>query len=264
MAIVNQDILDEIRNQDYNKIIQSIESFLKDKISKSDAKGIVFGLSGGIDSVVVAYLCSKVFKKNSLALIMPDSKISPKTETQDALQIAGNLGLDYKLLDINIIHNSFSKHLEPNETALGNLRARIRASILYYYANAKNYLVVGTSDKSEYLIGYFTKYGDGSSDLMPIASLYKTQVRQIARTLGVPDSIIAKKSSPHLWMEHTAEEEIGFSYEEIDSVLYCIVDKKLSLDDAIKKTGIDKASVEKIYQLCKKSQHKRITPDKLE
>ncbi|MBM3911200.1 MAG: NAD+ synthase [Thaumarchaeota archaeon] len=263
MALVNQ-VLDEIKNQDYKKIIQSIESFLKNKISESNTNGIVFGLSGGIDSVVVAYLCSNVFKKNALALIMPDSKISPKTETQDALKIAGNLGLDYKLLDINPIHASFSKYLEPNETALGNLRARIRASILYYYANAKNHLVVGTSDKSEYLIGYFTKFGDGSSDLMPIASLYKTQVRELAKTLGVSDSIISKKSSPHLWKEHTAEEEIGFSYETIDSVLYCIVDKKLSLEDTTKKTGIDKTTVEKIYQLYKKSQHKRITPDKLE
>lgn len=264
MAIVNQDILDEIKNQDYRKIIQSIESFLTNKISDSNASGVVFGLSGGIDSVVVAYLCSRVFKKNALALIMSDSKISPKTETQDALRIAGNLGLEYKLLDINLIHNAFSKYLEPNEIALGNLRARIRANILYYYANAKNYLVVGTSDKSEYLIGYFTKYGDGSADLMPIVSLYKTQVRELAKTLGVSDSIISKKSSPHLWKEHTAEEEIGFSYEKIDSVLYCIIDKKLSIDYTAKKTGIEKNSVDKIYQLYKKSQHKRITPDKLE
>ena len=261
---MNQEILDEIKNQDYRKIIQSIEVFLKNKISQSNASGVIFGLSGGIDSVVVAYLCSNVFKKNALALIMPDSKISPKTETQDALKIAGDLGLDYKLLDINPIHASFSKYLEPNEIALGNLRARIRAGILYYYANAKNYLVVGTSDKSEYLIGYFTKFGDGSSDLMPIATLYKTQVKELAKTLGVPDSIISKKSSPHLWKEHTAKEEIGFSYEEIDPVLYCIIDKKLSLDETAKKTGIDKTSVEKIYQLYKKSQHKRITPDKLE
>ena len=99
---------------------------------------------------------------------------------------------------------------------------------------------------------------------MPIASLYKTQVKEMARTLGVPASIMSKKSSPHLWKEHTAEEEIGFSYELIDSVLYCVVDKKLSLDDTTKKTGIDRTSVEKIYQLYKKSQHKRITPDKLE
>lgn len=261
---MNQNTLDEIKSNDYKKIIQSIESFLKNKISESNANGVIFGLSGGIDSVVVAYLCASVCKKNALAMIMPDSKISPKTETQDALKIAGSLGLDYKLLDINLIHNVFSKYLEPNEMALGNLRARIRASILYYYANAKNYLVVGTSDKSEYLIGYFTKYGDGSTDLMPIVSLYKTQVREIAKTLGVSDSIISKKSSPHLWKDHTAEEEIGFSYEGIDSVLYCIIDKKLSLEETSKKTGIAKDSVDKIYQLYKKSQHKRITPDKLE
>ena len=148
MAIVNQDILDEIKNQDYEKIIHSIESFLKNKISESSADGVVFGLSGGIDSVVVAYLCSNVFKKNALALIMPDSKISPKTETQDALKVAGSLGLDYKLLDINLIHGAFSKHLEPNEIALGNLRARIRANILYYYANAKTILLLGQVTKA--------------------------------------------------------------------------------------------------------------------
>ena len=261
---MNQDILNEIKNRDYKKIIQSIESFLTNKISESNANGVIFGLSGGIDSVVTAYLCANVCKKNALALVMPDSKISPKTETQDALKIAGSLGLDYKLLDINLIHNVFSKYLEPNEKALGNLRARIRASILYYYANAKNYLVVGTSDKSEYLIGYFTKYGDGSSDLMPIVSLYKMQVKELAKTLEVSDSIISKKSSPHLWKEHTAEEEIGVSYEKIDSVLYCIIDKKLSIEETGKKTGIEKDSIDKIYQLYKKSQHKRITPDKLE
>ncbi|MDP3780360.1 MAG: NAD(+) synthase, partial [Nitrosopumilaceae archaeon] len=112
---MNQEVLDEIKNQDYRKIIQSIEVFLKNKILESNANGVIFGLSGGIDSVVVAYLCSNVFKKNTLALIMPDSKISPKTETHDALKIAGDLGLDYKLLDINPIHASFSKYLEPNE-----------------------------------------------------------------------------------------------------------------------------------------------------
>lgn len=255
-------LLDEIKNQDYAKIKDSIVSFLKEKVAKSGSEGAVFGLSGGIDSVVVAYLCADVFKKNTLALIMPDSKVSPKTETQDALKIAGELGIEYKLLDINLIKGTYSKYLEPHDKALGNLSARIRTNILYYYANAKKYLVVGTSDKSEYLIGYFTKYGDGSADLLPIVSLYKTQVREFAKFLGVSEDIISKKSSPHLWKQHTAEEEIGFSYEEIDPALYCLVDKNISVDDTVAKTGIKKESVEKIYQLYKKSQHKRITPEK--
>jgi len=194
---------------------------------------------------------------------MPDSQISPDDETEDALQLVKKLGLEYKLIDINLIHNQYSKILEPNDLALGNLRARIRANILYYYANAKNLLVVGTSDKSEYLIGYFTKFGDGSADILPIVSLYKTQVRRFAKLLNVPDSIIAKKSSPNLWKDHVAEEELGLSYEVIDSVLYCIFEKKCSIDETVAKTGIDKNSVDKIYQLYKKSQHKRITAEKI-
>jgi len=105
---------------------------------------------------------------------------------------------------------------------LGNLRARIRANIIYYYANLKNLLVLGTSDKSEYSIGYFTKFGDGCADLLPISNLYKTQIREFAKILEIPDNIITKKSSPNLWKDHDAEEEIGISYEEIDSILYCI------------------------------------------
>ncbi|HII03630.1 MAG TPA: NAD(+) synthase, partial [Candidatus Nitrosotenuis sp.] len=153
--------------------------------------------------------------------------------------------------------------LEPNDLALGNLRARIRASLLYYYANAKNYLVIGSSDKSEFMIGYFTKFGDGSSDVLPIASLYKTQVRQLAKHLGVRDSIISKKSSPNLWKGHIAEEEIGASYEEIDCVLYCIIDKKIHPESIEKLTGISHQKIEKILQLHHNSNHKRIMPDKL-
>ena len=139
------------------------------------------------------------------------------------------------------------------------MRARIRANLLYYYANVRNYLVVGSSDKSEFLIGYFTKFGDGSADSLPIVSLYKTQVRELAKFLGVPKSVIEKKSSPYLWKNHLAEEEIGASYAEIDSILYCMYDKKLSIDEVIKKTNIERNIVEKIHERYKNSKHKRIT-----
>jgi len=253
-------ILEEIKNQDYTSIDKSIEEFLKNQISETNSKGLMFGLSGGVDSAVIAYLCNRVFPKQSMTLLMPDSKISPKEETEDALKIVEDLKLDYKLIDINPIVNQYSKHLEPSEKALGNLRARIRANLLYYYANLKSYLVVGTGDKSEYLIGYFTKFGDGSADILPIVSLYKIQVRGIAEFLGVPKSVIEKKSSPNLWLGHFAEDEIGMSYEEIDSILHCIFDKKLSLEETAKTTQIEKVSVDKVYQLYKNSEHKRMLP----
>ncbi len=260
---MNEQILEEIKNQDYPSITKKIEDFLKTQLEKSNSNGIILGLSGGIDSSVITYLCSRVLKEKTLALVMPDSKISPKEETEDALKIIDSLGINYKLLDINLIVSEYSKYIEPNERALGNLRARVRANILYYYANSKNLLVVGSSDKSEFLIGYFTKFGDGSSDILPIVSLYKTQVREIAKFLGVPKNIIEKKSSPNLWKGHSAEEEIGVIYDEIDAILYCIIDKKLSIDDTIQATGIEKNTVEKINKLYNTTEHKRITAAKL-
>ena len=256
---MNQEILNEVIGQDYAKIQQDIEVFLKNSVSQNKADGVIFGLSGGIDSTVVAYLAAKIFGKRALALVMPDSTVSPSNETSDALKVVGELELDYKLIDIDVIHKVYSNHLEPDERALGNLRARIRANIIYYYANLKNFLVLGTSDKSEYSIGYFTKFGDGSADLLPISKLYKTQLREFAKILGVPNNIITKKSSPNLWKEHIAEEELGITYEEIDSILYCL-EKRLSVDEIIKKTEIKRESVEKIYQMHEKSWHKRLPP----
>jgi len=260
---MNEDILNEIKNLNYAEIITSIQSGIIQKCNNYSKNGVIFGLSGGIDSGVIAYLCAKSMKEKTLALIMPDSKISPKEETEDAIKIVDTLGINYKLIDINSIHKEYYNVLEPNDLALGNLRARIRKNLLYYYANSKNLLVLGSSDKSEFNIGYFTKFGDGAADLLPIVSLYKTQIRQIAKELGLPNNIITKKSSPNLWPNHVAESEIGATYDEIDCILYCIIDKKLSVDETVSQTKIESETVEKIYQLYKKSEHKRITPEHL-
>ena len=257
------DILNKIIEQDYSKISNKIQNSLRQKLQEIKSNGVIFGLSGGVDSVVTAYLCANSIKDNTTALILPDSKISPKEETEDAIKVVDELGLNYRLLDINLIHGSYAKNLEPDDKALGNLSARIRKNIIYYYANAKNLTVLGTSDKTEHLIGYFTKFGDGAADLLPISSLYKNQVRGLAKYLDVPDSIIKKKSSPNLWKNHFAEIELDASYEQIDCVLYCIFDEKISIDETVKRTEIDKSTVEKIYNLYKKSKHKRITPEML-
>jgi len=246
------------------QIQQTIEAFLKNTVSEKKADGVVFGLSGGIDSVTVAYLAAKTFGKKALALVMPDSTVSPSSETGDALKVIGELGLDYKLIDIDVIHKIYSNHLEPDERALGNLRARIRANIIYYYANLKNYLVLGTSDKSEYLIGYFTKFGDGSADILPIAELYKTQLREFAKFIGVPNNIITKRSSPNLWKGHYAEEEIGIEYEKTDTILYCMLEQQYTSNKFLDEiTGISKKDVEKIYQMYQNTQHKRILPERV-
>ena len=257
---MNKTLFEEITKKDYQLIENKIQRFLTDEVSQRQSSGVIFGLSGGIDSAVIAALCAKSLKSKSLVLLMPDSKITPRTDTEDALKLVDKLGLEYKLIDISLVHLEYSKYLEPNPLALGNLRARIRSNILYYYANSKNLLVLGSSDKSEYLIGYFTKFGDGAVDLLPIVSLYKTQIREFAKFLGVPDSIISKKSSPSLWQGHLAEDEIGLSYEEIDLILYCIIEKNLSLQETSSLTQVDLLVVDKIHKLYKKSEHKRIIP----
>jgi NAD+ synthase len=258
---LNQDIINEIKNQDYASITETIEKFLSEQIEKQHAKGVILGLSGGIDSAVLAYICKRKLKEKTLAIIMPDTSITP-AETEDALKMISLTGIEHKLIDIKPIVNEYAMYLEPNKKSRGNLRARVRTNILYYYANSKNYLVLGSSDKSEHLIGYFTKFGDGAADLTPIISLYKLQIREIAKYLGVPDNIISKKSSPHLWEDHEAEEELGVSYEEIDSILYCLVEKKLSVDETVKITQIDKSTIEKIHELNRNSEHKRLPAQK--
>ncbi|TFH00968.1 MAG: NAD+ synthase [Nitrosopumilus sp.] len=254
---MNQEIVSEIENQDYEKITIQIEKFLVEQIKQTNATGLIIGLSGGIDSAVLAYICKRSLKDKTLVLIMPDTEITPEYETADALKMVALTGIEYKLIDISPIVKEYSMYLEPNDWAKGNLRARIRTNILYYYANAKNCLVLGSSDKSEHLIGYFTKFGDGAADIVPIISLYKLQVRKIAEFLGVPKNVIEKKSSAHLWKDHEAEKEIGISYEEIDCTLFCLFDKKLSIEETVNKTQIEKTTVEKIYNLYLKSEHKR-------
>jgi NAD+ synthase len=260
---MNRDILQNITNQDYSKIANRIQNKLKEKIEETNSKGVIFGLSGGIDSAVIAYLCNNVIKEKTLAIIMPDSKISPESETGDAIKIVDELGLDYKLLDINSIHKEFNMVLEPEDRALGNLRARIRMNVLYYYANLKNLTVLGSSDKSEYNIGYFTKFGDGAADTLPIVSLYKTQVREMGKSLGINQSVISKKSSPHLWPNHEAEYEIGAEYEQIDIILHCMLEKNLSIEDTVRESEISEEIVRNIFLLHHNSMHKRILADEL-
>lgn len=255
--MLNPDILKEIEDQDYPGIARDLGVMLEGQVNESDAEGVILGLSGGVDSAVLAYLCCQRLKDKTLAVVMPDTSITPESETSDAMKVISLLGIQYKLLDIMPIVREYSMYLEPSAAAQGNLRARVRANILYYYANAKNYLVLGASDKSEYHLGYFTKFGDGASDVAPIVSLYKLQVRQMARHLGVPPGIIEKKSSPHLWRGHEAEDELGAAYEEIDSILYCMLERRMSAAETQGATGIPEPTIKKIRDLYKASMHKR-------
>ena len=250
-----QDAPDAMLRIDCAQAAGAASDLIRQSVESSGADGIVLGLSGGLDSALVAALCAPVCR--TLALIMPDSGITPGSETGDAEDLAGKLGIEHKTIDIAPIVGGLAERVEPHQSALGNARARIRMTLLYYHANSRNLLVAGTGDRSEILTGYFTKHGDGAADIYPIASLYKIQARELARHLGVPERIVAKKSAPYLSDSTAAEDELGAAYEEIDPILACIVDGRMDDAEASAMTGADEATVRAVRSLYESSAHKR-------
>jgi NAD+ synthase len=230
------------------KIILWIRKQLKD----SRVKGIVLGLSGGVDSSVVAALArAAVGKKRLLALILPCH--SQEQDLKDARLVAKKLGIKTKTIDLSKIYDNLIKTLpKANKLALANLKPRLRMLTLYYFANKLNYLVCGTGNKSELKVGYFTKHGDGATDILPIGDLLKTQVRKLAKELGIPKYIITKPPSAGLWLGQTDEREMGITYPELDDILARQENKKRQI--------LSKTKVNKIKEMIKGSEHKRLGP----
>ncbi|MGH9877973.1 MAG: NAD+ synthase, partial [Nitrososphaerales archaeon] len=243
--------------QNLRPISRKIERFISEYVKRSSAKGLVIGLSGGLDSSVVLKLCVNAIGPDKvLGLVMP-SRHTPQEDIRDATELAETLKVRYEAIDIDPIIERFAQVLPEDKRAMGNLAARVRMSILYYNAAINGYLVVGTSDKSERETGFFTKFGDGVADMLPIADFYKTQVRPLARYLKLPASITEKKSSPRLWENHLAEKEIGMSYETIDPILHLLVDKKKKPEYIARKLKVPLKDVQKAKEMVDKSVHKR-------
>jgi NAD+ synthase len=245
------------------KTAKNIERFIASYVKAAQAEGgIVMGLSGGLDSAVVAALCTRALGKSRvLALILP-SVSTPNEDVEDATMYAKTLDIKHLVFNIEPIVKGYMKFLpeSDNKIARGNLIARTRMSVLYYYAYIGKRLVAGTSDKSEISIGYFTKFGDGGADMIPIAGLYKTQVKELGRYVKVPDSILEKKSSPRLWARHVAEDEIGMSYETLDPILYMLIDRKKTAKEVAAALAEPVARVKGVQQMIANSAHKRAMP----
>ncbi len=193
-------------------------------MEKSGMKGIVLGVSGGLDSSTTAALASlAIGGRKVLALSMPEEETYNVTDIKHTKMLAEKFGFKMETIDISPILRAYYDSLPiydaEEKRSKGNLKARTRMICLYYYANRLRRIVCGSSDKSETMIGYFTKWGDVASDISPLMDLYKTQVRQLAAYLGVPNEIIAKPSTPALWPGHFAEEELGIKYENLDLIL---------------------------------------------
>ena len=255
--------MNEIPKLDVKKTKDDIVEFVQNKVSEANANGLVVGLSGGIDSTLAAFLaCEAVGKDNVFGIVMP----STTTPTEDKLHgtvIAQLLGINYKEIAIDSILNEFLSvtQLEEDKLSIGNLKARIRMSIIYFYANSKNYLVSGTGNKSEILIGYFTKHGDGACDIEPIGDLYKTDVYQLAKYLEIPQEIIDKPPRAGLWNNQTDEDEIGMTYELLDKILYRNLEKDIDANSIADELDIEVNDVNDIINRVYRNKHKSTVPE---
>lgn len=248
---------------DYEKVARAVEDFIASTVEASGRRGVVVGLSGGLDSSVTARLCVDALGPERVrGLVMPDSDVTPWEDVEDALRLAEGLGVEAEVVDITGVVRAIVKSLpfEGDRVAVGNVRARVRMVMLYYAANSLDLLVAGTGDRSELLLGYFTKYGDGGADLLPIGGLYKTQVRELGRRLGLPPRIVEKPSSPRLWRGQTAEGELGLSYELIDPILHGLYDLGLSEEEVAEGVGVGLEEVRRVRSMVERSRHKRSPP----
>ncbi len=204
-------------------LAEKLVSWIRNKVLASERKGVVLGMSGGVDSSVVAVLCQQAFPQSTVGVLMPC--YSSQEDEEHALAIASKFSIPTKTVVLDSVFDTLLKVLpgsvDPaaSHLARANLKARLRMVTIYYFANQLKYMVVGSSNKSELSVGYFTKYGDGGADILPLGNLVKRQVRELASFLGIPQEIINKPPSAGLWQGQTDEEDLGFSYDELDRYL---------------------------------------------
>ena len=240
---------------DCELIISQISKFIRLYVKKSKKKGIVIGLSGGIDSSVSVVLAVKALGPSGVkSLLLPEKDLTPNVDISNAEVLASKLKIKSYRMEINSTKETIENQFPKNKIVSGNLSARIRMMILYHYAGLNDLLVASTSDKSEIMLGYFTKYGDGAGDLMPLGDLYKTDVRRLGKYLLLPKSILRQPSSPRLWAGQTAEAELGLKYKEIDSIL------RLRELGALDRCTLPRNKVLKVCDRVEQSYHKRDLP----
>jgi NAD+ synthase len=234
--------------------------FIRDSIHKNGFQRGLVGVSGGLDSAVILALVRKALgKTHTFALLMP-YRLSAKESMIHGRLICTRLGVPHELIDISpMVDAFFRRYPTDNPVQVGNKCARERMSVLYDFSVRKRAMVVGTSNKSELLVGYSTLYGDSAAAFMPIGDLYKTQVYQLGRHLKIPEEIIQKKPSADLWKNQTDEGEIGMSYDQLDEILYRLVDLRQRPDE-IAAGGYSAKAIDKVKRMIVRSQFKRTMP----
>lgn len=238
-----------------------IGEFIRAQLDQAGFEKVLLGLSGGIDSALVAYLAAEAIgPRNVLAVLMPYRTSSPGSR-HDAEAVVADLECASEVVDISAIVDGYFEDGRSDATPLrrGNFMARARMMVLYDHSVTWGGLVIGTGNKTETLIGYSTLWGDSASAFNPIGDLYKSQIRQLSVAIGVPEAIITKAPSADLWPGQTDEEEVGFSYAEVDRILYRLVDRRLSLDEVVA-DGFERELVERVDRMVAGSEFKRQVP----
>lgn len=244
------------------EMLEVIKTHMSFKVTEANAEGVVIGLSGGLDSAVVAQIAADAFgPENVLTIFMPEQSTTPPEDIGHARKFAKKLGVALKIVDITEMVKFLQGHeetagLKADPTTIGNLKARVRMITLYYFANAMNRLVAGTSNKSEILLGYFTKHGDGGTDLMPIGDVYKTQVKLMAEYLKIPKYILKKPPAAGLVADQTDEQDLGLPYEVLDKIILGI-EINLESPKIAEIVNIDVNEVERIRDRVRYNRHKR-------
>jgi len=261
MRCVRLELTSQVLDLDWAEVEAKVKRFIKDYVEKSGAKGVVLGLSGGMDSCTVAALSALAMGRNKvLGLILPEKETYNPKDIEHAELTAEKFGFKKETIDITPTLEAFYNSIpifEPSDKlSKGNIKARTRMVYVYYYANRLNMLVCGSSDKSETMMGYFTKWGDVAADISPIMDLYKTQVRKLAQHVGIPKEIVAKPSSPALWPGQLAERELGMKYEELDLILYGL-EHFMKPEEIAKQLNVGKDMVDKVKRRWLSAEHKR-------
>jgi NAD+ synthase len=243
--------------------VTRLERFLTTHLEETGARCLVVGMSGGLDSSVTAALCARAIGgQRVLGINLPEKETRNDKALEDARLVASKYRMRFKIIDITPIVGASRNTLDAEKARgvpWGNVKARARAMVLYYFANTEHGLVVGTGDKSEIMLGYFTKFGDGACDILPLADLYKTSVRNLAKHLGIPERIRVKASSPELWPGQTAEKELGLSYEKLDRILWGL-ERWMTPEEIAEETSLKLELVRKVRERWLRSEHKRRPP----
>jgi NAD+ synthase len=246
-----------MRELDYKELASNISNWIKEYVESANCRGVVLGLSGGIDSAATAALAVKALGKEKVVTLGLPIESLPQ-DLEDGKFVADHLGIKFLVCDLTATYKEYIKVLpsgmETNQLAMANIKPRLRMTMIYFVGQSLGgYLAIGTGNRTEIAIGYFTKYGDGGVDFEPLGALYKCEVREVARISGIPERIVTRPPSAGLWEGQTDEGEIGLTYDVLDETLYRL-DHNLDLE------GLNQKDIEKIKKMMKAAEHKNKTP----